>query len=66
MHACVCADEDLRTVAMELRRALKDIASYHNPAAEQDSGQVAARRARATLEHLGLLHENDAQRRGLA
>jgi hypothetical protein len=59
------ADEDLRTIATELRRALKDIASFYNPAGEQDSGQAAARRARATLEHLGLLHEDDARRRGL-
>lgn len=59
------ADEDVRVIARELRRALKDIASYYNPAAEPDSGQAAARRARATLEHLGLLHEDDARRRGL-
>lgn len=59
------ANNDLRAIATELRRALKDIASFHNPAAEQDSGQAAARRARATLEHLGLLHEDDARRRGL-
>lgn len=60
------SDEDLRAIATELRRALKDIASYYNPAAEQDGAQAAARRARATLEHLGLLFENDAKARGLA
>ena len=60
------SEEELRVIAIELRRALKDIASYHNPAAEQDGGQAAARRARATLEHLGLLQEADARARGLA
>jgi hypothetical protein len=59
-------DDDMRAIATELRRALKDIASYYNPAAEPDGAQAAARRARATLEHLGLLHESDARARGLA
>jgi hypothetical protein len=56
----------LPAITTELRQALKDIASFHNPAAEQDVGQAAARRARETLEHLGLLSEDDARRRGLA
>lgn len=60
------SDEDLRAIAAELRRALKDIASFQNPAAEQDGAQAAARRARATLEHLGLFHEDDAKARDLA
>lgn len=60
------SEEDLRSSATELWRALKDIASYHNPAAREDGSQAAARRARATLEHLGVLHEADARRRGLA
>jgi hypothetical protein len=59
-------DDDMRAIATELRRALKDVASFYNPAAESDGAQAAARRARATLEHLGLLHESDAKARGLA
>ena len=59
-------DDDLRHIAIELRRTLKDIASFHNPAAVQDGTRAAARRARATLEHLEILHEEDAKRHGLA
>lgn len=59
------AERELRRIATELRRALKDIASDYNPAAEHDGAQAAARRARATLEHLGLLCDDDAWRLGL-
>lgn len=52
-------EDDQRAVATELRRALKDIASFGNPALVQDAGQQAARRPRATLQHLGLYLEED-------
>jgi hypothetical protein len=58
--------KEMSDIAIELRRALKDIASFHNPAADQGGGQAAARRARATLEYLELLHKDDARRQGLA
>lgn len=45
-----------------MRRALKEIASYFNPAVDQSSGaQAAARQARETLERLGLLYEADGE-----
>jgi hypothetical protein len=47
--------------AVKLRNALKEIASFGNPAANQaEPGQAAARRARETLETLGLFYEADA------
>jgi hypothetical protein len=57
---------DLRVIATELRRALKDIASHNSAAVAQDSGQAVARRARATLEQFELLRDEDARQRGLA
>jgi hypothetical protein len=46
--------------ALAMRAALKEIASFVNPAADQSTpGQAAARKARATLEGLGLLHNSD-------
>jgi hypothetical protein len=54
----------MRTVtqreAEEMRLALKEIASFGNPAADQlEPGQAAARRARTVLEALDLYHETD-------
>jgi hypothetical protein len=46
--------------AERMREALKTIASFRNPAAEQDSGQAAARLARETLDELGLFLQEDA------
>lgn len=43
-----------------MREALKTIASFRNPAAEQDSGQAPARLARETLDELGLFLQEDA------
>lgn len=44
--------------ATALRDALKQIASFYNPAVDQSSGaQAAARLARETLERLGLLEQ---------
>jgi hypothetical protein len=46
-----------------MRQALKQIASYYNPAIDQESGsQAAAKLARETLKRLGLLYEADAKR----
>lgn len=60
-------DNDLRATVIEMRRALKDIASFYNPSGNQsEGGQAAARKARETLERLGLLYQDDAKRRGLA
>ena len=47
--------------AEEMRGALKTIAGYYNPAAQQDGAQAAAKLARETLESIGLLYEKDAQ-----
>jgi len=48
----------IRTEAREMRRVLKEIASYYNPAVDQSSGsQAAAKLARETLERLDLLYE---------
>jgi hypothetical protein len=47
--------------AHAMRDALKTIASYYNPAAEQDGGQTAAKLARETLAQLGLLYESEAK-----
>jgi len=44
-----------------MRQALKEIASFYNPAAAVDGGQAAAKRARETLEQLGLLYEKDVR-----
>jgi hypothetical protein len=42
-----------------MRKALKEIASFHNDAADPaDPGQAAALRARAVLEQLGLFYES--------
>lgn len=46
--------------AQRMHEALKTIASFYNPAAAQDGGQAAARRARETLEEVGLFLEKDA------
>jgi hypothetical protein len=45
--------------AERMRRILKTIASYRNPAALQDGAQAAARLARETLDELGLFAEVD-------
>lgn len=44
-----------------MRNALKEIASFYNPARERDSGQAAALAARETLEQLGLFYQKDAE-----
>lgn len=44
--------------AERMRGALKDIASYLNPANEVDGGQAAARRAREVLDELGLFADD--------
>jgi hypothetical protein len=46
--------------AEEMRFALKQIASFYNPAQVRDGGQAAALTARETLEKLGLLFEKDS------
>src|SRR4051794_10057285 len=56
----------MRTITQEeaiaMRHALKEIASYYNPAVDQSSpGQGAARRAREALEELGLFYEADVR-----
>jgi hypothetical protein len=49
--------------ALEMWQALKEIASYYNPAVDQSTGQqAAARLARETLERMRLLYEADAER----
>jgi hypothetical protein len=46
--------------ALKMRAALKEIASFGNPAIDQSQpGQAAARRARAVLEELRLYYESD-------
>ena len=46
--------------AEAMRRTLKEIASFGNPAAnEAEPGQAAARRARQVLEELSLYYEQD-------
>jgi hypothetical protein len=58
------SDEISQDDARELRRVLKEIASYYNPAVDQaDRGQAAARLARETLDRLGLLYERLQDRR---
>jgi hypothetical protein len=47
--------------AEAMRSALKQIASFFNPAQVRDGGQAAALTARETLESLGLLYEEDAR-----
>jgi hypothetical protein len=44
-----------------MRAALKTIASYRNPAVEQDGAQAAARLSFETLESLDLYLEHDAR-----
>ena len=48
--------------AEKMRRTLKEIASFGNPAADQsEGGQAAARRARAVQEEIGLFYESDTR-----
>ena len=47
-----------------MREALKTIASFRNPAADQDGAQAAALLARETLDELGLFLQEDAGARG--
>lgn len=48
--------------AEAMRDALKQIASYGNPAVDQDSGgQSAAKLARQVLEELGLFYDSDTR-----
>ncbi|GHH62430.1 hypothetical protein [Lentzea cavernae] len=48
--------------AEAMRNALKQIASYGNPAVDQESGgQPAANLARRVLEGLGLFYESDTR-----
>lgn len=53
-----------QTEAESMRTALKQIASYWNPARDQTRGsQASARQARQVLEDLGLYLESDARDR---
>lgn len=44
--------------AKRMRDVLKEIARFRNPAAKQDGGQVAAKRAREVLDELDLFLED--------
>jgi hypothetical protein len=48
--------------AHEMRRVLKQLASYYNPAGVLDGAQAAAKLAHETLDRLGLLQESDIKR----
>jgi hypothetical protein len=53
--------EITQSEAAAMRTTLKEIASFGNEGADQsEPGQAAARRARSTLEDLGLFFEADA------
>ena len=51
-----------QTEAEKMRDALKQIARFRNPAAQQDGGQKAAQLAREALDELGLFLERDTQK----